>query len=255
LKLAYLTEVAALLASHNRLFVEHPDEMSTEAAGDYYILSRNRFNRWMRQLRDVESGATVTDPTLLLAPGHGRQIARTIAEQVLVNEMLTRIWTVMLIARDRFRSQNRIEPLAQNVFLGQLAVRKRALSVCLNDKGLDANDMVAIDKLRESTERWTDLLNCSLMGRYDLWDYAFDESRAQQFLRDREEQRTLDHRNHAWVLILSGLRFSFPDRDGLAASVHEDDRRILRLMLTSFPEDAPQTRFWMLSEIRKSRTP
>jgi hypothetical protein len=252
-KLAYLTEIAALLASHSRLFVENAEQLSTQAAGDYYILSRNRFNRWMRDLKDIEAGVPVNDPMHLMGLGCDQTAARSIVEQILINEMLVRIWTVMVIAQDRFQKQDRIRPLVHNVFLGQLAVRRQALSVCLNDHHMTANDVVEIDKLRESTERWTDLLNCALMGSHDLWQYAFDESRAKQFLQDRHEQQSLHHRSKAWVLILSGLRFSFPDRGGLSAALHSDDRRIVRLMLTSFPENSSESTFWMMSQIQQAR--
>jgi hypothetical protein len=251
-KLAYLTEVAALLASHNRVFVEHPAELSPQVAGDYYILSRNRFNRWTRHLKDIETGVPITDPTLLVDLSCERPAASSIAAQILMNEMLVRIWTVMLIARDRYRNQERLQPLADNVFLRQLAVRKQALLVCLNDATLTSHDVVEIDKLRASTQRWTDLLNCALMGQYDLWQYAFDEDKAREFLQDRLEQRSMDHRSEAWVLILSGLRFSFPDRGALSVPLHEEDRRIVRLMLASFPEDAADTRFWMMENIRRA---
>lgn len=253
MKLAYLTEVAALLASHHRLFIEDSRPLPNQTAGDYYILSRNRLNRWMRDLNDTEAGVPITDPLHLPGLSSRHHVARSLAEQVLINEMLTRIWTVMLVARDRFRRENRLEPLAHNVFLGQLTVRHRALSVCLNQPGLTADDVVAIDRLRRGTERWTDLLNCALMNAYDLWSYAFDEDQARDFLKDRREQQSMDSRSHAWILILAGLRHSFPDTDSLGAPLHEDDRRIVRLMLTAFPDNSRDSSYWMMSQLRRAR--
>lgn len=253
MKLAHLTEIAALLSSHHRLFVEDERRIPTRTAGDYYVTCRNRFNRWMSDLRDIEAGVAITNPDHLTGMCSRQNAAQTIAEQVLINEMLIRIWTVMLVARERCQHLDRLEPLAHNVFLGQLTVRHRALTVCLNDRGMRPESVIEIDKLRQSTERWTDLLNCSLMGRYDLWQYAFDETRAREFLRDRQEQQSIEHSSQAWVLILSGLRYSFPERGGLDAPLHNDDRRIVRLMLTSFPEDASDATFWMLSRMARAR--
>jgi hypothetical protein len=44
-KLAYLTEVAALIAAHCQLVIEQPEPLSDAVLGDFYIPSRNRFNR------------------------------------------------------------------------------------------------------------------------------------------------------------------------------------------------------------------
>ena len=62
MKLAYLVEVTALISAHSRLLIERPDELSNTLLGDYYVHSRNRFNRWMRDLNDLENGVTIRDP-------------------------------------------------------------------------------------------------------------------------------------------------------------------------------------------------
>lgn len=252
-KLAYLTEVAALLAAHGRLFVEQPGEVPAQTIGDYYILSRNRFNRWMRDLNDLEQGLSIRDPLHLIGVMPARPATRTLAEQVLINEMVARIWTILLLARDRYNGVDRIHALAHNVFLGHLSVRHKALSVVLTDDRLQQGDLVAIDKLRKSTERWTDLLCCPLMSEYNLWQYAFHEDTARELYRDRVDQQSIDFRSRAWVLILSGLRHTFQEKDALGCPVHDDDRRLIRLMLNSFPEESPEMTFWMSSRVREAR--
>ncbi|MCA9037439.1 MAG: hypothetical protein KDA91_20020 [Planctomycetaceae bacterium] len=254
MKLAYLTEVAALMAAHNEMFIEQAQEIPNDVVGDYYILCRNRFNRWMRDLSDLESGLAVREPLDLIGLTSDRPATRSIAEQVMINEMVSRIWTILLIARDRRHQTDRTIPLAHNVFLGHLTVRHKALSVCLSDPRMSQDDIVDVDKLRASTERWTDMLCCHLMHRFDLWQYAFDQDRAREFLNDRVEQQALSYQSQAWILILAGMRYSFPDRDGLAAPVHEDDRTLARLMLSSFPENSPEMAFWMSSKLRQARS-
>lgn len=253
MKLAYLTEIAALMSAHGRLFIEQSDELSTETIGDYYILSRNRFNRWMKDLSDLEKGLSIRDPLHLIGLMPSRPATRTVTEQILINEMVARVWTILMMARDKYQGVDRIRPLAHNVFLGHLSVRHKALSVVLTDDRLQQGDLTAIDKLRRSTERWTDMLCCPLMHEFDLWQYAFHEDVARELLNDRADQQSLDHRSRAWVLILAGMRHSFQDKDGLAAPIHDDDRRLIRLMLNSFPEDSPEMTFWMRSRVREAR--
>lgn len=253
MKLAYLTEVAALMAAHGRLFIERDDELPAQTIGDYYILSRNRFNRWMKDLADLEQGLCIHDPLHLIGLTPTRPATRTTAEQILINEMVARVWTILLMARDRYQHVDRIHPVAHNVFLGHLSVRHKALSVVLTDERLQQHDLVAIDRIRKATERWTDLLCCHLMEEFDLWEYAFHAQTAKEFLRDRIDQQSIDYRSRAWVLILAGLRHGFQEKDGLSTPVHDDDRRLSRLMLNSFPEDAPEMTFWMASRVRDAR--
>lgn len=177
MKLAYLTEVAAIMSAHGRLFIEQPGEVSTEDIGDYYVLSRNRFNRWMKDLSELERSQQFNDRRHVVKKIAGRQTTQTIVEQILINEMISRIWTVLLLARDAHNGIDRIRPVARNIFLGHLAVRHKALGVILTDDGISSKDLLAIEQLRKSTERWTDLLCCSIMGQYDLWEYAFNKDR------------------------------------------------------------------------------
>ena len=177
MKLAYLVEVTALLSAHSRMLIEQPRPISNQLLGDYYIQSRNRFNRWMRDLNDIENDVEIRDPLHRIGLSPVRPAAQSITEQILINDLVNRVWTVMLAAYDRHHHNRNIEQLVHNVYRGHLAVRHKALwVVCLNSKSLLPTHVIHIDKLRSSTERWSDLLSCTLMAEYDLWHYAFDES-------------------------------------------------------------------------------
>lgn len=254
MKLAHLVEVAALASAHSRLLIEQAEPISNVLLGDYYIHSRNRFNRWMRDLNDLESDVPIRDPLHLFGLSPSRPPAQSLAEQILINDLVNRVWTVMLIACDRHRQEARLEALAHNVYRSHLAVRHRALGIIINDASLQPEQVLHIEKLRTSSERWADLLNCGLMATYDLWDYAFDEVRAREFFRDRFQQERITPQNsQAWSLILAGLRHSFPDLDGLAAPLHDDDRMITRSMIDCFPADTQSLAVWSLPTVQKSQ--
>lgn len=255
MKLAYLVEVAALLSAHSRLLTSRTDPIPNTLLGNFYVQSRNRFNRWMRDLNDLENGVEIRDPLHLIGLNPTRPPVQSITEQILINDVLNRVWTVMLVACDRFRDENRIEPLANNVYRGHLVVRYKALGICLCDESLQPEQVIHLDKLRRSTERWTDLLCCAIMAEFNLWRYAFDESRAREFHRDRFQEDSLDPKSRAWTLILSGLRHSFPAEGGLDAPIHDDDRTITRLMIDSFPRDAREMSFWSSGTIANANRP
>jgi hypothetical protein len=253
-KLAYLTEVAAIMAAHSQLFIEQPDDISAEAVGDYYVHCRNRFNRWMRNLDDAETAGRNHGTVRAARPAEYRSPACAVTQEVLINDMVARIWTLLLLARDTNNGIDRVQPVARNIYLGHLSVRHKALRVLLTDDRVSPEELLAIDKLRKSIERWTDLLGCSLMGQFNLWDYAFDKERATEFLRDRGDRSALGQGSRSWVLILAGLRHSFQDTNGLAAPIHEDDRQLVRLMLNCFPESAPEMKFWMGPRVHEARS-
>ncbi len=254
MKLAYLTEIAALMAAHNRLFIEQTPELPNHVIGDYYILSRNRFNRWMRELHDLEFGTVRLTESARRCSVSPQSELRGLAEQVMINDMLARIWTVLLVARDLAHDRDRVRPVAHNVFLGHLAIRHKCLSCCLTDPHLTASDANAVDRLRASTERWTDMLCCQMMDEFDLWQYAYDRERARDFLQDRREHGIAGEAGQAWVLILAGMRHSFPDVGRLGVHIQEDDRAIAQLMLNTFPENSPEMTFWIGSRFRRART-
>ncbi|MEZ6127408.1 MAG: hypothetical protein R3C59_01835 [Planctomycetaceae bacterium] len=256
MKLAYLVEVTALVSAHSRLLIEQTDELSNVLLGDYYIHSRNRFNRWMRDLNDLENGVAIRDPLHLFGLSPKFPAIMSLTEQILVNDLLNRIWTVILVACDRHRGAERIEPLARNVFRSHETVRHKALSLCMHDSSLHPEQVLQINRLRTSSERWSDLLNCGLMAEYNLWMYAFDETRAREFHQDRfHQERLMPSNDRAWSLILAGLRHSFPDADGLAAPVHDDDRMIVRSIIDCFPGDTQSMAVWSLPTIQKSHLP
>jgi len=244
MKLAYLSEVAALISAHSYMLLESPDPLSNAVLGDFYIHSRNRLNRWQRDLNDIENGVQIRDPLHLIGLDPVRPPIQSITEQILTNDLLNRVWTVAVIANDRHRQEDRGETLAKNVLQGHLMVRHKALGLCLDGFGMTPEQVIHVNQVRGSAERWSDLLCCQLMERFDLWGYAYDADRAREFCEERFGSGDMKPRNPAWTLILAGLRYSFPDTESLGAPLHEDDRLITRAILNAFPKGAGNMAIW-----------
>lgn len=234
LKLSCLPEIAALLAAHGQSFVEQWSPLPVQVIGDYYVLSRNRFNRWMRVLDDLDRGCVPADADFRYSSLGRLPCMRIVAEQVLVNEILTRVWSLLLVAQDRFRGENDTEALASNVFLGHQAVRRRAMDVFRSDDVLGLEHVLRIEHIRREAEMWSDILCAPLMKRYELWSYAHDAEQSREFYRQRVDRNALSPGSDSWGAMLSSMRESFSEVDGLGVLVHEDDRRLVSLMLGSF---------------------
>jgi len=243
-KLAYITEVAALISAHSHLLIEQPDPLPATLLGDFFIQSRNRFNRWLKDLNDLQNGVEIRDPLHLIGLNPVRPAVQSITEQILVNDLLNRVWTVAAISTDHYRGEDRVQNLIHNVFRGHLTIRAKALSICMHHKSLAPAQMIYINQLRVSAERWSDLLCSMLMGKFELWDYSYDKARAQEFYQDRFSPEPMKPPKQVWTMILAGLRHSFPDEDGMGAPLHDDDRQITRTMFNSFPVGDGNMAIW-----------
>lgn len=254
MKLAYLVEATALIAAHSKLLVESAEPLPTVRLGDYYIHSRNRFNRWMRDLNDVTSGVAIKDPLHQMGLNPTYPVALSITEQILVNELMNRVWTVTLLAVDRHRNENAVSSLALNVSRSFETIRQKALNLTRQHDSVNPAQVLHLNRLQSSADRWADLMNCSLMSKYDLWEHAVDEDRGREFHRDRFQNRQLQADDgRAWSLILAGLKHSFPAEDSLAFPIHDDDRKVLKTMVDCFPSEPGSMQVWSAPELERSR--
>lgn len=225
--------------------------MSVQVMGDYYVYSRNRFNRWMRLLDRLEDGRETTASAVdsgSVRIDNGIPLIREVSEQILINEMLARVWTILLVAQDRQRGCSDSEAIAGNVLLGHQTLRRRLLRLCRSKELVDSEFSLRIEHLRRETEVWTDILCCPFMKRYDLWSFACDEEDARDYFRQRQERCALDSDSAAWVAMLSGLRESFDEVDEAAVLVAQDDVRIIRLMASCFPASCTEIN-WLAARL------
>ena len=243
-KLAYVPEIAAMISAHSRLLIENPNPFSTTLLGDFFIHSRNRFNRWLKDLNDLQDGLEIRNPLHLAGLSPARPPIQSITEQILMTDLLNHVWTVAAVSSDRYRGEDRLQNLIRNVFRGHLTIRARALTICMRHESLTSDQMSQINKLRCSVQRWSDFLCSTLMGRFELWEYSYDKTCAQEFCRERCNEETVKTRSQVWTMILAGLRHSFRDEDGLGAPLHEDDRQITRTIFKTFPAGDPNMAIW-----------
>ncbi len=244
MKLSNLPEIAALMAAHSRCFIERRDSIPVQVIGDYYVHSRNRFNRWMRLLADHSAGLLCNPPT---SQGRLRDASQSLhplaelAQHIFINEMAARVWMLLLIAGDRFSRRQETEALARNLLSGYQTLRRRTAELVIHNEALPAPQRFIVQDLRKHTETWTDMLCCSPMARFDLWSLAFDPEDAQRNFQLRLAGTPPAPSAVAWQFLLEELRDAFSVEPLHSLHVHSDDRQILQLMLSSFPRTAGRT--------------
>jgi hypothetical protein len=228
-----LVELAAIISTHGPVLVHGTRQLSTSGVQQYWTESKCRLDRWFRSL-----GAFTHDATNNAEAGRIQwPCLRSVLEEILTSEMLTRVWATVLCACDRQQGTLEAEPIARSIMIGQLEARHRVLTLLVRGPGVDAEAAVRLNHLRRRTERWTDLLIGYLAGLDAAAEFAFEPARAQDFARDLRLQRSSPGGRQAWPLVLSSLRAAF--RHGLAEPSPNADlnARIATAIVSCFPAE------------------
>lgn len=140
--------------------------------------------------------------------------AVAIVTEVLLAELLTRLWCSCLAAHER-RHQSRVGVLADRVMQDQSACRGLALRLMTHPTALPPDRVDELDAVRRRVERWTDCLLAALP--VDAWrstvggvDIAFDRARCQDFAEDSDHWRRLTPSQRPFTLSELSLRVGLP---------------------------------------------
>ncbi len=184
MNLRQTAEVAALAAIRADEIIGRPEPVSTESLHGYWKSSRVRLRCWFAGLRSTPASSE-GDGTL--SPHHLRERVG-LARSILAAELLTRVWSTILVARDAARSENSAGEMVRNVFLGQQEARREVIQMLSDENRLPTPEAASVEQLRRRVERWTDLLLGPLVLKYDVTEFVFDEGCARGSVRSTAEQ-------------------------------------------------------------------
>src|SRR5262249_20214502 len=120
-----LAELAALLAIHAPAIVQQRQPLSPGSNQAYWTASKCRLDRSGRILKHLTAAETETQlPATLVWPRVG-----PVLEEILVSELLTRIWTATAVAYDSALEEQELEPVARSVLTAHFDARRRVLSL------------------------------------------------------------------------------------------------------------------------------
>jgi hypothetical protein len=222
-------DLAATLVRYSSTLIETRGRFGAENLEQYWTYSKVRADRWGRAFQDYHRATNA--PTARHWPE-----LRPVAEEILVADILTRVWTAILCLHDRFNHREESEPIARSVWIGQQEARNRVLSLLANDHRVPAHDAVEIDRLRRRTERWSDLLLGNLAQRYHVGEFTVDSERTGQFAADLDD--SFGHEQVSWSLLAASLRESFTERIANGGPSEEFNAAIAASIVGCFPPDA-----------------
>jgi len=228
-----LVELAALVAAHGPALARVRVPMPESSLEEYWVASKCRLDRWARTLKSLEPAGDRT-PSL---PARRRPIGQAVMEEILISEVLARVWAAMACASDRHSNTDAAEPIARSVLVGHMEARHRVLTLLVRSPAIDADDAVRLNRLRRQSERWSDLLIGHLIALADVAELAAEPSRAREFARDLHDGPRKPGGRHVRSLVLASLRGAF--RQGLAAESPNADlnARIAGSVLAAFPAE------------------
>ena len=148
-----LVELAAIASAQGRALVETATPLSSTSIEQYWSTSKCRLDRWSRALKSFAS----KDASGRRETSLRWRATRVVIEEILISEILTRVWTCVLCAFDRRHGAAEAEPIARSVLQGHLEARHRALGLIASSAAIDAEDAVGLNRLRRCSERWCDL--------------------------------------------------------------------------------------------------
>lgn len=228
-----LVEVAGLVALNGPLLIAGSHAPSNVYLEQYWATSKGRYDNWCRTLKSY--ALAVHDES----HEHFDEWVRFRAalDEIFLSEMLTRVWTAVLVAGDRAAKINTAEPIARNVLATHLEARRRALTLLVHARGINTHQAVAVNRLRRRAERWADVLIGGLLHLADVREFAVDADRAADFAEDLGRARHEPGGRHAWRLTLVSLRTAF--QGGLApmAANADANARVAASILGCFPPD------------------
>jgi hypothetical protein len=228
-----LAELAALIAVHSGVIVQGSGQVPHASGEQYWSASKCRLDRWGRILRQLAAAAG--EPQLPATLAWPR--VRPILEEILVSELLTRIWAATAAAYDAERGEQELEPVARNIFAGHLEARRRVLSLIADGRVIELRESVRLNQLRRRVERWTDMLLAHLSESIEIDEFAFEPQRAGEFAADLDQDAVAAQRRFTCQLMLASLQASFAGGLDERSPNQDLNRRIGAAVLAAFREE------------------
>lgn len=230
----HLVELAAQLTDQFRGLTDAPLQLQSKGVEQYWVASRCRLDRWSSALSEHSDRMMSPDASL---EDLWHEIRPTL-DEVLLSEVLTRVWSAILVAYDRSRGTSEYGPVARSIFTGHCEARHRALKLLFSGQGLGVEHAVAHNRLRRRCELWTDTLLAALGDENGSSDLAFDRRRVESLAGDLHQQPRRGIGNPAWQVVLASLRAAIQREELLVAANDDLNQQVAAGIIACFSPNA-----------------
>ena len=196
-------ELAAKLALESPKLVRRAWLITDAALAEYWDASRERQSSWWKMMADWRRGLSSTQEAIDNWPA-----ITPMLDELLVSELLTRIWSGIAAVYDHRWRESVYLPVARNTLVSHIDVRNRVWSVLLNDLKLPDDTLEALVMQRRRIERWTDLLLAHLPEPGIVAAWAVNAERMDDFRDDLRLERRVLVGSVASNLIIGSLQLA-----------------------------------------------
>jgi hypothetical protein len=208
-------------------------EPSRTGEGDcgmrYWSASKCRLQRWQTALKVFEKD--FTEPDEMHDPWFAAEV---VIQEILVSDLLTRVWTAMLVQSEGAPGHQERQSVGYSVFIGHLELRNRAMRLVLHNRASGQGAYDRINSLRLLLERWTDLLLSRIDNTEIAAQFGFDRHRVGDFAGDRhlEDSR---RRRQMGTMLQASLAAALQDRLSACSANPDLNREIAAGILECCP--------------------
>ncbi len=193
----------------------------------FWSASRKLQSGWQKDLAQIHEDVTQD------SPGFER-----VALEVLLTELLTRVWATNWTIADRAQECRDVERIVSNTLHGMGHIRREILLLMVrNWQGMTAELVSRLDRFRRRSERWTDLLIAGPASVHGVWDFAVELERARDFGAEAWAKDAASA-NPASLLISAGLRVMFGSPWPLGCCRGEHFGDLLTAIRSTLPSEA-----------------
>ena len=226
-----LAEIGGWLATSAETFIHGEDVQPARNVSTYWSGSKCRLQRWHAALKvfanDLDNPSEMHDPWPAI---------RVVAEEILLSDVLTRIWSALLTEHDRVRRCNELHSIAHSIYIGHMEARNRTLRLLLQDDDASQKAIGEIDRVRRQLERWTDLLLSYVPATTYVARFGYDRSRIYDFANDRPLVGSRLRRQQSHVMLAS-FAACLRTETGRFPANPDLNRRIASGVLSCFPSN------------------
>ncbi len=200
-------------------------------ATTYWTASKIRLQRWVASLKMFEND--FENPQMGHNPWPALEI---VVQEILISEMLTRIWSATVLTHDWYHQQDEMHGLAHSVHVSHIEAKNRAFRILLHGRAANEEVFDRINALRRRIERWTDLFLGQLPQGDKASQFGFDRNRVIDFNREQRESSGPEFLTRQKVLAASFSTDLL--RDPIPYTANPDlNRDIAAGVLACFPPD------------------
>ena len=175
-----LSSLASWAAFNSRNMIYGVQPQLIFATNKYWTNAKCRHQRWMMVLKmfelDLEEPLDDHDPLPAM---------EIVIEEIFLTEMLSRVWSAILVAHDRYHKTDELAGVAHSVHISHIEAKNRCMRLLLREELQDHPIVVRCNQMRKKIERWTDMLLGEVPDLDAASTFAFEAKRVEDFVRER----------------------------------------------------------------------